>query len=76
MFYQKSDDALKPYVDLVRSKEETKDNVLTLAKQRTNFLENFCAYVKDVLSANNHSLDDETIQRIACIALSTYGFYF
>jgi hypothetical protein len=76
MHYQKSDDALKPYVDLVRSKPETKDRVLTFAKQRKDFLKNFCAYVKEVLSGNGTSLDDETIERIACITLSTYGFYF
>ena len=76
MHYQKSDDALKPYVDLVRSKAETKDKVLALAKLRQNFLENFCIYVKAVLSETENSLNDETIKRIACIALSTYGFYF
>ena len=76
MFYQKSDDALKPYVDLVRSKAETKDKVLALAASRTNFLENFCVYVKEVLSETDHSFDDDTIKRIACIVLSTYGFYF
>ena len=32
MHYQASDDLLKPYVDLVRSKDETKDKVLSLAK--------------------------------------------
>ena len=76
MHYQKSDDALKPYVDLVRSKAETKDKVLSLAKAHTDFLENFCVYVKDVLSEKDYSLENETIRRIACIALSTYGFYF
>ena len=76
MHYQKSDDNLKPYVDLVRSKAETKDKVLALAKSRQNLLEQFCIYVKEVLSEENHSLNDDTIKRIACIALSTYGFYF
>ena len=76
MQYQKCDEALKPYVDLVRSKEETKDKVLSLAKSRDNFLENFCVYVKEVLSETDHSFDDDTIKRIACIVLSTYGFYF
>ena len=76
MYYQKSDDALKPYVDLVRSRAETKDKVLSLAQSRTNFLENFCTYVREVLSEKEIDSDDETIRRIACIALSTYGFYF
>ena len=76
MHYQKSDDALKPYVDLVRSKAETRDQVLSLARTHDHFLEKFCAYVKDVLSETDNSLNDETIKRIACIALSTYGFYF
>ncbi len=76
MHYQKSDDQLKPYVDFVRSKAETKDKVQALAKSRQNFLENFCVYVKDVLSETDYSLDDDTIKRISCITLSTYGFYF
>ena len=76
MQYQKSDDALKPYVDLVRSKDETKDKVLSLAKSHNGLLKNFCVYVKDVLSETDHSLDNDTIKRIACIVLSTYGFYF
>ena len=76
MHYQKSDEALKPYVDLVRSKEETKDRVLTFAKQREDFLKNFCAYVREVLSGKDVSSDEEAIERIACITLSTYGFYF
>ena len=59
-----------------RSKEETKDKVLSLAKSHNGFLENFCVYVKDVLSEKDHSLDDDVIKRIACIVLSTYGFYF
>ena len=76
MHYQASDDLLKPYVDLVRSKDETKDKVLSLAKSHNGLLKNFCVYVKDVLSETDHSLDDDTINRIACIVLSTYGFYF
>lgn len=76
MHYQKSDEALKPYVDLVRSKDQTKDKVLSLAKSHNNFLENFCVYVKEVLFETEHSLDGDTIKRIACIVLSTYGFYF
>ena len=76
MHYQKNDDNLKPYVDLVRSKAETKDKVLALAKSRQNMLEQFCIYVKAVLSEKNNSLDDDTLKRISCIALSTYGFYF
>ena len=76
MYYQKSDDAMKPYVDLVRSRAETKDRVLTFAKQREDFLQNFCAYVKEVLSDKDISSDNETIKRISCLVLSTYGFYF
>ena len=76
MHYQKNDDALKPYVDFLRSKTETKDKVLALANARQNLLENFCIYVKEVLSEKENSFDDDTIKRIACIVLSTYGFYF
>ena len=76
MHYQKSDDNLKPYVDLVRSKTETKDKVLSLARSHNNFLENFCVYVKEVLSETDPSFDGDTIKRIACMVLSTYGFYF
>ena len=76
MYYQNSDDQLKPFVDYVRSKEGTKNKVSELAQSHNHFLENFCVYVKAVLSEKDHSLDDDTIQRIACIVLSTYGFYF
>ena len=76
MHYQKGDDGLKQYVDLIRSKAETKDKVLALANARQNLLENFCIYVKEVLSEKENSFDDDTIKRIACIVLSTYGFYF
>lgn len=76
MHYQKSDDKLKPYVDYVRSKEKTKQTVLSLAASRQKLLESFCIYVKEVLNEKETSLDDDTIKRIACIVLSTYGFYF
>ena len=76
MHYQKSDDQLKPYVDYVRNKEETKSTVLSLAASHGKLLESFCVYVRDVLNEKAPSLDDAVIRRIACIVLSTYGFYF
>ena len=76
MHYRKNDDELRPLVELVRNKAETKDKVLALAASRNNLLDNFCTYVKAVLSEKDSFLDDDTIKRIACIVLSTYGFYF
>ena len=76
MHYRKNDDELRPLVELVRNKAETQDKVLALAASRNNLLDHFCTYVKAVLSEKDSFLDDDTIKRIACIVLSTYGFYF